>query len=202
MDRGSSRRKIFGIGLSKTGTSSLCEALEILGYRSVHNPTDGRSIMALLTGNLRCPAIEDNDAVCDIIFSRYFRELDRLYPGSLFILTERERQAWHASCAKHWSQRSVRRQRLWNEDLVDFNVYGTMLYQERLFDDTYSSHYSAVRQHFSKTHQLLCINICRGDGWSALCQFLGKDIPSIPFPHICPDPWIAPIGVYGEAQLT
>lgn len=202
MDEGSSQRRVFGIGLSKTGTSSLCEALEILGYRSVHNPTDERSIMALLTGDLHCPAIEYNDAVCDIIFSRHFRELDRLYPGSLFILTERDRQAWHASCAKHWSQRSVCRQKLWNEDLVDFNMYGTTLYQKRLFDDTYNSHYSAVQQHFSGTHQLLSMNICSGDGWSVLCQFLGKDIPSIPFPHICPDPWIAPNDVCGETQLT
>ena len=30
--------KIFGIGLSKTGTSSLSEALEILGYSTVHFP--------------------------------------------------------------------------------------------------------------------------------------------------------------------
>ena len=31
--------KIFGIGLSKTGTSSLSEALEILGYSTVHFPS-------------------------------------------------------------------------------------------------------------------------------------------------------------------
>lgn len=188
-----SKHKVFGVGLSKTGTSSLYAALEILEYRAVHNPTDDRSIMALLTGDLRCPAIEGHDAICDIVFSRHFKELDRLYPNSLFILTGRERKSWHASCAKHWSERTISRHKLWNEDLVDFNVYGTALYQERLFEDIYNSHYAAVKSYFQdRDHQLLYIDICNGDGWEPLCKFLGKEIPSISFPHIRPEPWTAP----------
>lgn len=187
------RRKIFGLGLSKTGTSSLCAALEILGFRSVHNPTDDRTIMALLTGDLRCPAIEGNDAVCDIVFSRHFRELDRLYPESLFVLTERDRAAWHASCRKHWLRRLVDRSRLWNEDLVDFNVYGTAVYNKTLFDDAYDTHYLSVRDYFSqRPDKLLVLNICDGAGWNQLCQFLGKAVPSLSFPHIRPEPWAAP----------
>jgi hypothetical protein len=193
MNRDNTHRKVFGVGLSKTGTSSLCEALQVLGYRSVHNPTDDNSINALLTGRLRCPAIESNDAVCDIVFSRHFRELDRLYPGSMFILTTRERSAWHKSCARHWSARSVRRDHLWNEDLVDFNVYGTAIYQERLFDDTYESHRSSVIDYFKdRPKQLLCMDICAGDGWHQLCGFLGNKIPLIAFPHIRPEPWATP----------
>ena len=61
--QGSTGLKIFGLGLSKTGTSSLCEALRILGYRAVHNPTDDDSMVSLLSGNLRCSAIDENDAV-------------------------------------------------------------------------------------------------------------------------------------------
>lgn len=36
--------KIFGIGLSRTGTRSLSYALKILGYKSVHyrNNNDGK----------------------------------------------------------------------------------------------------------------------------------------------------------------
>jgi Sulfotransferase domain len=100
--QGAPRLKIFGLGLSKTGTSSLCEALRILGYRAAHNPADDESMLALLSGSLRCRATEENDAVCDIMFSRHFRELDRLYSHSVFILTERDRESWHASCARHW----------------------------------------------------------------------------------------------------
>jgi hypothetical protein len=32
-------KKYFGIGLSKTGTTSLTEALNILGFNIIHNPT-------------------------------------------------------------------------------------------------------------------------------------------------------------------
>lgn len=185
--------KVFGLGLSKTGTSSLCEALLMLGYQAVHNPTDDHTILALLSGDLRCPAIKNHDAICDVMFVRHFKELDRLYPRSKFILTERTRADWHSSCAKHWAVRRVDRHYLWNEDLVDFNVYGTALYKQRLFDDIYDSHYSSVKNHFQdRREQLLCMDICAGDGWEKLCQFLGIHVPAKPFPHIRPGPWLAP----------
>jgi hypothetical protein len=184
--------KVFGLGLSKTGTSSLSEALSILGYRAVHNPTDDDSMLSLLSGNLRCRAIAENDAICDIMFSRHFRELDRLYSQSLFILTERDRESWHASCARHWMGRPLSLARLWNEDLVDFQVYGTALYRRSLFDDAYDQHYGAVAEYFAKTDRLLRLNICAGEGWEKLCGFLHVSIPLLPFPHICPQPWLPP----------
>ncbi|WP_158545021.1 sulfotransferase [Dyella monticola] len=48
-----------------------------------------------------------------------------------------------------------------------------------------------MKDHFRlKSHRLLCIDIC--EGWEALCRFLGKKMPSIPFPHIRPEPWSRP----------
>lgn len=185
--------KIFGLGLSKTGTSSLCEALRILGYRAVHNPTDDDSMLSLLSGNLRCGAIEENDAVCDIMFSRHFRELDRLYSRNVFILTERDRKSWHASCARHWRNRSVSLSKLWNEELVDFQVYGTVLYRPSLFEDAYDRHYQAVTKYFASTDRLLCLNICAGDGWDKLCRFIGVSVPPIAFPHVRPQQWLPPV---------
>jgi hypothetical protein len=66
-------RKVFGIGLSKTGTTSLSAALAILGYRSKHFPKD-----------------EDfarYDAFSDITVAMKFKTLDRFFPGSQFIYT-------------------------------------------------------------------------------------------------------------------
>lgn len=188
----SRRRKIFGLGLSKTGTSSLCEALRTLGYRTAHNPTDDDSMMALLSGTLCCRALEENDAVCDIMFTRQFRELDRLYPGSLFVLTERDRNAWHESCAQHWAGRSVSLPHLWNEEIIDFQVYGTALYRRSLFDDAYEQHYKAVTEYFGDSNRLLRLNICAGAGWEALCTFLGIPAPLTKFPHVRPAKWLPP----------
>jgi hypothetical protein len=28
------------------------------------------------------------------------------------------------------------------------------------------------------------MNICDGEGWPRLCNFLGKEKPSVPFPHL------------------
>ena len=34
------------------------------------------------------------------------------------------------------------------------------------------------------SNKLLIIDICNGDGWSKLCDFLKKPIPSIGFPNV------------------
>ncbi len=183
--------KVFGLGFSKTGTSSLAQALAVLGYRTTHNPTDDETTISLLSGNLDCAAIRDHDAICDIMFCRHFRQLDRLYPGSTFILTERDRAGWHASCARHWASRLITNTALRNEELVDFQVYGTALYRRDLFDDAYDAHYAAVVNYFEhRPNQLLRMKVCAGDGWEALCAHLGLDIPLIPFPWVRPEPWV------------
>lgn len=184
------REKVFGLGFSKTGTSSLARALSILGYRTTHNPTDDETTISLLSGNLDCAAIRNHDAICDIMFCRHFRELDRLYPGSTFILTERDRAGWHASCARHWASRSIKSTALQNEELVDFQVYGTALYRRDLFDDAYNAHYAAVLNYFEqRPSQLLRMNVCAGDGWEVLCAHLAVDVPPTPFPWVRPEPW-------------
>lgn len=187
------RTKVFALGFSKTGTSSLAQALKDLGYRTVHNPTDDETMVCLLRGDLRCAVLQSYDAVCDIMFVRHFRELDRIYPGSRFVLTERDKSTWHESCAHHWAKRQVTSANIWNEDLVDFQVYGTALYNHDLFDDAYNSHYRAVVEYFKdRPRHLLRMNICAGDGWEPLCNYLGVETPKKPFPHIRPSPWMPP----------
>jgi hypothetical protein len=195
------RPKLFGLGLSKTGTSSLARALSYLGYRTVHNPTDHQTMLALLRGDLRCSALQENDAVCDIMFTRHFRALDRVYPESKFILTERDRARWHSSCAAHWASRRIVSTSLWNEELVDFQVYGTAIYDRSLFDDAYDSHYRAVLEYFEhQPGRLLRLNICAGDGWSPLCEYLGIPAPRIPFPHVRPAAWVRPGPIHGASS--
>ena len=55
--------KVFGIGLSKTGTTSLNEALGILGLKSKHY-------------FFNLDQIEELDAATDLPIARAFRELD------------------------------------------------------------------------------------------------------------------------------
>ncbi len=167
--------KIFGIGLSKTGTSSLHAALEILGYRSIHFPISREEIHA-------------HDASSDISVSCQFKQLDKLYPGSKFILTTRDLNQWLQSCEHHFGRKvnlgelpAKLREFLMTQRLLN---YGTTSYDPVLFQDAYQRHIQHVQNYFAHRHQdLLIMNISSGEGWERLCHFLEHSIPEQPFPQ-------------------
>jgi hypothetical protein len=59
-------QKVFGLGLSKTGTSSLAEALNILGIRTIHYLYDRKSFDDLRNGNYRLSILEEYQGIVDI----------------------------------------------------------------------------------------------------------------------------------------
>jgi hypothetical protein len=93
---------VFGLGLSKTETSSLGEALNLLGVRTVHYPYDDRTFERLTNGDYRLDILEEYQGVVDIPVAPYYAQLDKVYPGSRFILTVREKGAWLRSIETHW----------------------------------------------------------------------------------------------------
>lgn len=103
-------RKVFGIGLPRTGTTSLTHALTILGYRTIHSPHDRisrREISEYLRGNadeIQLTVLQSHDALSDIEVCAIYQGLDRAYPGSRFILTVREKSAWLDSIERVWKQ--------------------------------------------------------------------------------------------------
>jgi hypothetical protein len=167
--------KVFGIGLSKTGTLSLASALVILGYRTIHYP-------------MTMEQIDINDASMDVTVSCRFDELDSLYPGSKFIFTIREMSSWLKSCEDHFTRRilldllSERTRALIVK--ARKGMYGTEFFDRDVFKDVYVKHTKKVYDYFrDRPQDLLIMNICEGDGWSRLCPFLGHSIPDAPFPH-------------------
>jgi hypothetical protein len=169
------KAKIFGIGISKTGTTSLHAALEILGYRSVHFP-------------VTMSEIDSHDAASDISVACRFAELDKLYPGSKFILTVRDLNQWLDSCDRHFSQRSSRDKL--SPKSRDFivscirKVYGTAIYDPVLFKEAYQKHIQHVQDYFAKRPQdLLNLNIAGGEGWERLCPFVRQPVLKLPFPY-------------------
>ncbi len=86
--------KIFGIGLMKTGTTSLCHALEILGYSAIQSPEP-------------LERINQYDAAADRNITENFEYLDRLYPGSKFIYTIRDTSSWIQSFLHHKCQKKL-----------------------------------------------------------------------------------------------
>jgi Sulfotransferase domain len=169
-----SQSKIFGIGLSKTGTTSLCEALRILGYSTIDFPVG-------LIG------VEEHDAATDAPIADNFELLDRRYHGSKFIYTVRQRDDWLRSCRTYWARR-IDRDRETRQEVVELyeRIYQSVDFDENLFRHAYDKHEMRVLSYFAnRHHDLLIIDICSGEGdWQPLCSFLGKEIPDRKFPHL------------------
>lgn len=183
--------KIFCIGLSKTGTRSLHDALEILGLRSVHwgGPDlqtavrRGPEIRATVERSLRegrplLTDLEEADAYSDIqALSINFDALDRQYPGSKFILTVRALDDWINSRRQHVETNVERRSR--GEYAGTFLTVDVEGWRAEAVD-----HERRVRAHFAgRPADLLVLDIPAGDGWERLCPFLGLPVPPEPFPR-------------------
>lgn len=178
---GMSTSKVFGIGLSKTGTTSLANALELLGYRT----KDYMGVSNYVRGDLSSidlSTIDRHDALTDTPIPSFYRELDARYPGSKFVLTVRERAAWLKSCRKQFTQKSAVAQNDAHRRLF-LDLYGTDVFDEQAFVAGYDSFVSGVREYFEHRPQdLLIMDVAGGDGWNELCEFLGRPAPEMPFP--------------------
>lgn len=173
--------KIFGIGLSKTGTTSLASALEILGFKTkdypgltTYTPGDLTSIDPLV--------LEQNEALTDTPIPSFYRELDQRYPGAKFILTVRDMDGWLLSCKKQFTAKLAEKQSDAHNRLF-MDLYGTAVFDEELFRRGYQRFVEGAMAHFKGRQQdLLVLDVAAGQGWGELCVFLGKPVPEIPFP--------------------
>lgn len=169
-------RKIFGIGLGRTGSRSLATAMHKLGYRSKHSPKHLSDIWKF-------------DFLNDIRISCRYKFLDFCFPEARFILTVREIDSWIES-NRRWSRGK-------GGEIEDgkvninlkkaesrFGVYGITYFDEGAFRKAYFEFNRRVLEHFEgrEDGKLLIMNICGGDGWEKLCKFLGCPVPNIPFP--------------------
>lgn len=169
--------RIFCIGWHKTGTSTMGLALLQLNYTVL----GARSDMAesLLKGD-KAKALEEAgkfDALQDVPWAALFKELDKEYPGSKFILTIREEQEWLNSAAKHFQD-------------IRFPLHewlygnGILLGNEGIYLQRYQKHYLEVKEYFqNRPNDLLVMDFRKGDGWDKLCSFLEEPIPKKKFPH-------------------
>lgn len=168
------QHKIFGIGLSRTGTLSLAFALRYLGYKTAHFRYEGR-----LIGD---DAIAQCDALTDTPVARRFRELDIAFPGAKFIYTIRDKESWLMSCQR--TLKPVGNPPDRNDVLSNRRfVYGVEIFQAEAFSKAYSEHHDQVLTYFhGREKDLLILNVVAGEGWEKLCPFLGHVTPPIPFP--------------------
>jgi 3'-phosphoadenosine 5'-phosphosulfate (PAPS) 3'-phosphatase len=173
--------KIFGIGLSKTGTTSLARALEILGYQT----KDYLGVTRYSPGDLSSMDLDEintYDAFADTPIPSFYRELDKEYPGSKFILTVRDMDGWLKSCKKQFTQKLADKQ---NDASISLflDLYGCFVFDEEKFMAGYERFVNGALQYFEdRPDDLLVLDVTGGDGWDKLCSFLGAPTPDVPFP--------------------
>lgn len=172
--------RVFGIGLNKTGTTSLTRALEILGYSALHNDADVEEAMQHAHRE-HAPLLtyaSDADAYLDIrAVERWFDLLDQQYPGSHFVLTTRDLDSWLRSREQHVLKNRAR---------AESGEYDGQWLSVDLDDwrREWHEHHDRVRSYFDGRANLLELDITAGDGWELLAPFLGVAVPDQPFPWL------------------
>jgi hypothetical protein len=176
------KQKVFCVGFQKTGTTSLRDALGQMGYKvaSVYAGDVSLEEMRAVYVAMGLELAKQYDAVQDMPWPLIFRELDAAFPGSKFILTERDPDRWYKSITGHFGAGvSPRQQLTYGDD------YGTPVGNEAHYRAVYLAHNAAVKDYFAgRPDDLLVMDLEKGHGWNELSAFLGlKNAPTGPFVH-------------------
>ena len=165
--------KVIGIGLPKTGTTSLKQAFISLGLKfgGIHTLFD-KSYEA------HC-----GDSFC--LPKDKYKTMDLDFPGAKFILTLRKDvDTWYDSICR-WSVRFkgdqgllAQRKRMYGSEMPDTSFKGQ-----------YMDHWYEVVEYFQNVYgleakdKLLVVSFDGGDGWKEICEFLDIPVPTVRFPH-------------------
>jgi hypothetical protein len=171
---------VFCLGLSKTATTSLAEALDVLGVPCLHwggqQPwravTDAFRAGELLTSRL--PQGYGGYADIGSLLSRY-RLVDLQYPGSRFILTVRDEDAWVDSKRRH-VERNQRGHASGHYQGKNLEI------DEQAWRESWRGHLAAVREYFGERADFLELDLTVRPRWDELASFLDVPAPNINFP--------------------
>ncbi len=180
--------KVFVIGLSRTGTSSVDAALRQCGLRSLH-------WVQKLTGTLPDDVdLQLFDAFSDINISADFEALAAAHPDARFIWTQRPIEHWLPSIEDHYLNYSgvSRPAQLLSPSYAGNyagragQIHGSLYAHHETWAHAYQAHEERVETFFGaeRPERLLRIDVTSGTGWGPLVEFLGVPQPDKPFPHI------------------
>jgi hypothetical protein len=162
--------KVYCLGLSKTGTTSLHLALTQLGLRSLHNVTRSRELVRCVLQERPLPGWHAGfDAFSDGPLYRAAERLHDLDPSARFLIVRRDLDAWINSRIVHVLYNSVCRQGRWR----GINIPAWR--REHAAAE-------AIYARLAGRPRVLELDLAARDGWNKLCPFLNHPIPDAPFP--------------------
>jgi len=195
--------KVIGAGFGRTGTNSLKEALEQLGFGKCHHMVEvlPSEIQVRLwhevaeKRSLQWDAIFDGfQSSCDFPSSAYYKELAAHYPDAKVVLTVRSPESWYDSAAQTiyeityaipgWLIRlvpHVRRLREMIETIIWQGVFDGKFEDRDYAISVFEQHIENVKA-IIPADRLLVMHI--KEGWEPLCHFLNVPVPDTPFPRV------------------
>ena len=182
--------KAIGTGFGRTGTDSMREALDMLGFGPCHHMSEVNSNE--VQKRLWRPFVGGAPTGWDQLFAgyascmdwpsaHYWPELIRAYPEARVILTYRSPESWWASFEKtilvglHRSTDPASLGLALIRDQVFGGKPGDRAHAIALYEANVKAVMAIVPKERLLVHEL-------GDGWEPLCAHLGVAIPSQPYP--------------------
>lgn len=172
------KQKVFIIGFQKTGTTSLDLALQKLGFKvygvdkNLLKFKSGEDLKAYILTILK-----NWDAVQDMPWPLFYKELYALYPNAKFILTKRDEDDWYNSAKRFFG--SIR---------IPFHkkIYHVPCAEgyEKEYKEIYNKHNEEVLNFFKGKDNFLLMEPKQNFNYKTLCHFLEIDnVPVEDFPH-------------------
>ena len=191
--------QVIGAGFGRTGTVSLKEALEHLGYPCYHMQEVMKAYSrghveiwdAALTGRTDIDwtgLFADYEATVDFPACVFYRELMDAFPDAVVVLSVRDPDRWWSSFSKLLGLVTkarffgfvpmFRKFSAMNVHLVQYVFNG--IPEKRGAIERYLRHAEEVKETVPPP-RLLVYSVT--EGWEPLCRFLGQPVPDVPFPH-------------------
>jgi len=175
--------KVFGLGLGKTGTTTLGYCLDKLGYK-IHDG-DISLVKPWVNGDMEIfdNLMKNYDAFEDEPWCFMYKELYHKYPNAKYILTIRKNpNIWLRSKLNHSLNTSIRGRM--NCAYYNYYCFGYqyVIDNEQKFIDIYNKHNNDVTDYFRDKDNFIKLCWENGDGWNELCSFLNADKPNVSFP--------------------
>lgn len=166
-------RKIFCVGLCRTGTTSLHEAFQAFGLRSKHFPHR-------LIDDPFGAELGEAEAFSDLPIPLYFREYAERFVDARFILTTRSEESWLRSMEwllangpKLWGGPDSTWQPGGVVEQAHLRTFGTKTFEPEKMLAAYRSHNAEVLQFFSEDTRFLHLQLDDTLLYEDLAKFIG-----------------------------